>query len=112
MALQMTKSPILLAKEAMKLSERSLPAYSSVYSRRDYYTQSQLFTLVVLKHFFKTDYRGIVQLVGEFSELQKVIGLKSIPHFVTLCRAENRLLKKEVLRAFLENFLDEQKQVA
>ncbi len=88
----MTKSPVALAREALRAAEAALPAYSSIYSRKEY-TQHQLFTLLVLRQFLKTDYRGIVEMVREWSELRSVLSLKSIPHYSTLCYAEKRLLK-------------------
>jgi hypothetical protein len=47
-----------------------LPAYASKYSRRDF-TLPQLFALLVLRKFFRTDYRGVVALVGEWAELRR-----------------------------------------
>jgi len=89
----MTKSPLAVAREALAVAERSLPLYSSPYSRRDF-TQHQLFAILVLRYFFRMDYRGIVQLLGEFSDLRELLGLAKIPHYSTLCYAEERLLKK------------------
>lgn len=88
-----TKSPLQLARLAYSVAKQALAAYSSPYSRQDF-TQAQLFALLVLRQFFQTDYRGIVQLVGEFSELQQVLELRRVPHFTTLQKAEQRLLKK------------------
>ena len=89
----MTKSPRAVAREALRLARESLPAYSSPFSRRDY-TQHQLFALLALKTFLKTDYRGVVQAVADFAELRADLGLTAVPHFSTLCYAEQRLLKK------------------
>jgi len=89
----MTKSPVRLAREALELAERALPRYSNRFSRRDF-TQAQLFAILALRQFFKTDYRGIVQLLVDFSDLRKALGLKKVPHYSTLCYAQKRLLKK------------------
>ena len=89
----MTKSPRAVAREALHLARESLPAYSSKYSRQDY-TQHQLFALLALKTFFKTDYRGLTQMVADFAELRQDLGLEEVPHYSTLCYAANRLLKK------------------
>ena len=89
----MTKSPLSLAKAALALSSRTLTPYSCNMSNH-LYTQSQLFSILVLRHFFRTDYRGIEQLLQDLPELCKVLGLKRIPHFTTLQKAEQRLLKK------------------
>ena len=89
----MTKSPRAVAREALQLAQDALPAYSSKFSRKDY-TQHQLFALLALKTFFKTDYRGVVQLLHDFAELREDLGLDAIPHYSTLCYAAGRLLKK------------------
>jgi hypothetical protein len=89
----MTKSPRAVAREAQRLAREALPAYSSKFSRKDY-TQHQLFALLALKTFFKTDYRGVIQLLEDFAELRAELGLADIPHYSTLCYAAKRLLKK------------------
>ena len=89
----MTKSPRAVAREALRLARQSLPAYSSKFSRKDF-TQPQLFALLALKTFFKTDYRGVVALLDDFPELRADLGLTKAPHYSTLCKAEPRLLKK------------------
>ena len=97
----MTKSPIAVAKEALAVAESALPAYSSPFSKKDF-TQPQLFAILALRQFFKTDYRGAVQLLCDFSELRSVLGLKKIPHYSTLCYAEQRLVKKGLSRRFCD----------
>lgn len=94
----MTKSPVALARQAIRVSKAALPHYSSVYSRHDF-TQHQLFAILVLRQFLKTDYRGITQMLYDFSDLRKVLGLKKVPHYSTVCYAEKRLLKKGLLKA-------------
>jgi hypothetical protein len=89
----MTKSPRAVAREALRLAREALPAYSSKFSRKDF-TQHQLFALLTLKTFFKTDYRGTIQLLRDFAELRQELGLADIPHYSTLCYAAKRLLKK------------------
>ncbi len=89
----MTKSPVALAKEALQAGNHGLPAYSSKFSRKDY-TQPQLFAILALKEFFKTDYRGIIQLLYDLSDLREVLHLKKVPDHSTLCYAQKRLLKK------------------
>ena len=89
----MTKSPRAVAREALRLARHALPAYASVRSRHDF-TQHQLFAVLALKTFLKTDYRGVVQFLTDFTELQKDLGLAKVPHYSTLCYAEARLLKK------------------
>ena len=89
----MTKSPRAVAREALRLAQECLPAYSSKFSRKDF-TQHQLFACLALKTFFKTDYRGVVQLLRDFAELREELGLADVPHYSTLCYAAERLLKR------------------
>lgn len=89
----MTKSPRAVAREALALARGSLPAYTSARSRKDY-TSHQLFAILALKAFLKTDYRGVVAFLGDCAELRKDLGLEKVPNFSTLCYAERRLLKR------------------
>ena len=89
----MTKSPVAVAREALTIGQRSLPAYGSKYSRKDY-TLAQLFALLVLRKFFRTDYRGVVTIVSEWGELREILGLTKIPDHSTLWHVEQKLLEK------------------
>jgi len=66
----MTKSPVALAKQAIRAAKAALPDYSSVHSRHDF-TQHQLFVILVPRQFLETDYRGIIQMLKDFSDLRK-----------------------------------------
>lgn len=96
MVRDMTKSPVALGKEAFWAAKKALPAYSSPFSPK-VFTQHQLFAILVLRQFFKTDYRGIVQLLCDLSDLRDALDLKKVPHYSTLCYAEQRLIKKGLL---------------
>ena len=89
----MTKSPRAVAAEALRLARQALPPYSAARSRKDF-TTHQLFAILALKTFFKTDYRGITQLLTDFADLRKDLGLEKVPHYSTLCYAAGRLLKR------------------
>jgi hypothetical protein len=89
----MTKSPRRLTREALHVAQDALPAYASRTSRHDF-TQAQLFAILALKTFLKTDYRGVVAFVADFPELQSDLELSKVPHYSTLCYAEQRLLQK------------------
>jgi hypothetical protein len=92
-AYPMTKSPRAVAREALALAREALPTYSSKYSRKDF-TQHQLFAILALKTFLRTDYRGVVAFLGDFAELREDLGLSRAPDPSTLCYANQRLLKK------------------
>ena len=89
----MTKSPRAVAQEALRLAKDALPAYTSARSRKDF-TAHQLFAVLALKTFFKTDYRGVAQLLTDLGDLREDLGLTRVPHYSTLCYAAARLLKK------------------
>lgn len=89
----MTKSPVALARVALKMGEKALPTYSSRFSNK-IYTQPQLFAILVLRQFFKTDYRGMVQMLNDLSDLRRALKLERIPHYTTLQKTHARLLKK------------------
>jgi hypothetical protein len=89
----MTKSPRRVAREALALAREALPAYSCPTSRKDY-TQAQLFAILALKTFLKTDYRGVVAFLHDFPGLRADLGLAKVPHYSTLSYAERRLLQK------------------
>ena len=92
----MTKSPIQLAQVALMHARSALPPYSGPKSRHDF-TQPQLFAILVLKAFFQTDYRGICAMLQDWSDLRRTLGLRKVPHYSTLCHAEQRLLKRGIL---------------
>ena len=83
----LTKSPVALCREALEVAQQSIPTYSSSCSCKTY-TRHQLFAMLVLRQFFKTDYRGIRRLLEDLSDLREVSALKKAPHFSTLCYAE------------------------
>jgi hypothetical protein len=82
-----------VAREALRLAQDALPLYSAVRSRKDF-TQHQLLAILALKAFLKTDYRGVAQFLSDFAEIRTDLGLDKVPHYSTLCYAEQRLLKK------------------
>src|SRR3954464_6298036 len=89
----MSKSPRAVAREALKLAREALPPYSAARSRKDF-TQHQLFAVLALKTFLKTDYRGVAQFLADFAEIRNDLGLDKVPHYSTLCYAASRLLKR------------------
>ena len=74
----MTKSPVALAREALRIAQKALPSYSHRFSPKTF-TQAQLFAILVLRQFFKTDYRGVIHLLQDFADLRAVLGLTKVP---------------------------------
>jgi hypothetical protein len=95
-----SKAPIRVAQQALAVGTNAWPAYAHRFSPK-VYTQPQLFTCLVLKTFFKTDYRGITQKLADLSDLRRVVGLKRTPHFTTLQKAAARLLRQPHARRLL-----------
>ena len=90
--LPFSKSTLTVAQEALKSAEHILPLYAHRFAPKKF-TQPQLFAILTIRHFFHLDYRSVVQLLREWSDLRELLGLKIIPDYSTLCRAEARLLK-------------------
>src|SRR5438270_14042019 len=82
----MTRSPLALARAALDCAAAALPPYSSKYSKRDF-TQHQLFALLALREFLRQDYRGLEQLLKDWSDLCQALGLAKVPDHSTLQKA-------------------------
>ena len=89
-----------MARRALFLGSETLPAYAHRFSPKTY-SQPQLFACLVLKAFFKTDYRGITQYLKDCSDLPRALGLQRIPHYTTLHKAAARLLRQPHARRLL-----------
>jgi transposase len=96
-----SKSPQDVAREALAAGTAALALYSHKFSPKKF-TQPQLLACLVLKKFFKTDYRGISVMLAEHSDLRAILGLKEIPHFTTLQKASIRLLEQAGFRSLLK----------
>lgn len=94
-----TKSPLKVAQEALKIGDHSLPAYGNKHSPKTF-TQAQLFAVLALRSFFKTDFRGIIAILKDSAELRRVLGLKKLPHYSTLCKAAKRMEERGAMTAF------------
>lgn len=110
----LTKSPLTVAREALAAGDETLKPYAHKYSPKKY-TQPQLFACLVLKTFFKTDYRGVAAHLAEHSDLRATLRLKDVPHFTTLQKTSRRLLRLPVARRLftttVRRFLGRRKRV-
>ncbi len=95
-----TKDPIALARAALEAGKEALSDYSCPKSPHKF-TQPQLFAMLILKQFFKLDYRGVVAWLSKWAELREALDLERVPNYSTLCYAEGRLLKKGAHNACL-----------
>ena len=101
----LSKSPERVALVAYLTAKHSLPPYRHLKSPKKF-TQHQLAAILVLREFFKTDYRGIEAIIKDSSDLRKILELRDeIPHFSTIQKAAHRI-KKHELDALLRGFLD------
>ena len=89
----MTESPLSLARTALEVARAAVPAYASKFSRKDF-TWHQHLALLVLKTLLKTDYRGLVNYLRDWSELRGAVGLQKVPHFTTLQKVHARIKRK------------------
>jgi Transposase DDE domain len=96
----LTKSPLKVARQALAVGAQALRPYSHKNSPKKF-TQPQLFSCLVLKTFFKTDYRGVEQLLADLPELSDTLRLEQVPHFTTLQKAAGRLLKLRLAERLL-----------
>ncbi len=92
----MTKSAVSLARAALATGQEALPTYAGKFSRKDF-TLPQLFAILVLRKFFRTDYRGMVAMLAEWSDLRRVLKLPKVPNYSTLWYAEQKLMKRGLL---------------
>ena len=86
-----SKSPLAVIQVALRVARDTWPEYSHVNSPKKF-TQHQLFACLVLKSFWKTDYRGVTAFLRDLPNLVAALGLRVVPHFTTLQKAAKRLL--------------------
>lgn len=89
-----TKTTRPMTKSALAVARDALPAFASKFSKKTY-TQHQLFAVLAVRTFLKTDYRGIEQPLTDWSDLRAELGLRAVPDHSTLQKAADRLLKKK-----------------
>jgi hypothetical protein len=88
-----SKSPRRVLQVAYAEAREALSPYAHHFSPKKF-TQHQLFACLALKDFLKLDYRGVWQLLLDTPDLCAVIELTTVPHWTTLQKAADRLLKK------------------
>lgn len=111
----LTKSPLRVARLAIAVARRCLRAYAHKFSPKKF-TQHQLFACLVLKTFYKTDYRGLVGHLADNSDLRAALGLRTVPHFTTPQKASRRLLRQTRARQLfcttIQRFLPRRRRLA
>lgn len=99
-----SKSPLAIAHVAYEVAKKSLPQYSHKRSPH-LFTLAQIMSCLVLREFFKTDYRGIVEIITDSSDIRKVLELKEVPHFTTLQKASRRLTSNKSINKLIGQIL-------
>lgn len=99
-----SKSPRKVLLVAHETARRSLKPYPHRFAPKKF-TQHQLFACLVLKAHQNQDYRGICQFLQDCPDLCQAIGLKHVPHYTTLQKAANRLLRDRQVRKLLQSTL-------
>jgi hypothetical protein len=97
----MSRSLKRVLQEALQVSQRVLRRFSNRFSPHKF-TQPQLFACLVMKEFLGQDYRTAARLLADSPDLQKWIGLAHPPHYTTLHKASQRLLRAERARRLLQ----------
>lgn len=99
----------------MSVAKKYVEAYSHRNSPQKF-TQTQLLTLLVLRAYLKTTYRGVIEFVEVSEELRKRIGLTSLPHYSTLKKFADRSSVLEIVDAMLlelvQRFAADEKEAA
>ena len=89
----MSRSPLAVAREAYAAAKKVLPKYSASCSPHKF-TQWQLFAILALRQYLALDLRTMEQHLKDWSDLREALELTRVPHYSTLCVAEQRFEKK------------------
>src|SRR5687768_8576707 len=96
-----SKSPRKVLLVAHEAARRAIPPYAHRFAPKKF-THWQLFACLVLKAHQRQDYRGVWQLLLDGAELRRAIGLAHVPHWTTIQKAAERLLKAPRVGSLLE----------
>jgi hypothetical protein len=110
-----TKSPRKVTLTALAVGMEAFPLYSHPNSPK-VFTQPQLFACLVLKVFYKTDYRGVEAQLHDLPALRQWIGLRErVPDHSTLHKAASRMLRAahcdKLLEAIVKLMMPRRKRV-
>lgn len=95
-----SRSPRKVARVALAVGERSLPRYAHKFAPKSY-TQAQLLACLVIKAFWSADYRTAAAWLEDHPTLCADLGLRRVPHYTTLQKAQRRLLRFDLVRSML-----------
>lgn len=99
-----SESELALARDALLAGERALPRYSHARAPKTF-TQPQLFAVLVLRSSFRVGYRAVTEVLRSSPDLRQALGLRKVPHYSTLCHAEQRIREYPGFDSLLESVL-------
>ncbi len=95
-----------VASLSMRISQRFVAPYSHPKSPQKF-TQSQLLSILVLKAYLKTTYRGIIEFLETSDQLQQRLELRRLPHYSTLKYFADRSHVLEIIDQMLAEIVGE-----
>ena len=101
----LSKSPRAVIRQTKKLCSTVLPNYSHRFSPKTF-TLPQLFCCLVLKEFFRLDYRGVCEFLSDCDSICREIGIKKVPHFTTLQKAHARMIDDDQFQQLLDELVE------
>jgi len=100
----------MFIEQAVNISKRILPAYSSKFSKKKY-KQYQLFIILLYKVWKNVSYRDVIEIISSNPAFIDILSLTDIPHFTTIQKFSERIDKgliefvfNQVLKFFTELF--------
>jgi len=88
-----------LIKQAVIISKRVLPSYSSKFSKRKY-KQYQLFVILLYKVWVNVSYRDVIEVISSNPAFVTLLSLSDIPHFTTIQKFCKRISMKLITFVF------------
>jgi len=88
-----------LVKQAVIISKRVLPSYSSKFSKKKY-KQYRLFVILLYKVWINVSYRDVIEIISSNPAFVALLSLSEIPHFTTIQKFCKRISMKLVASVF------------
>jgi len=86
-------------KQAIIISKRLLPAYSSKFSKKKY-MMYQLFTILLYKVWTNKSYRDVIEIIASNPAFVNLLSLSEIPHFTTIQKFSERIDRRIITYVF------------
>jgi len=94
-------------KQAIIISKRVLPPYSSKFSKKKY-KQYQVFVILLYKVWVNVSYRDVIEIISSNPTFVTLLSLSDIPHFTTIqkfCKRVSMKLITSVFNKVVKSFL-------